>query len=155
MRALKIAVIGCAIALGVAGVGVAAQGRQGSRNAPAAVTPHALGGAEGEARLAIWVDAGGGVFRSKGVSSISHPAIGRYCITPTDPSVLSNGVGVVSVDWDDSSGNGLYAFWGGAGFQCPAGTTSVRTFLLRSGGGGGGGPQVNPSDNVAFTLVIE
>lgn len=117
----------------------------------ASITPHAIGGAASNARLAAIIDAGGSVVRSKGVQSVTHPYVGAYCIRPSSTSGVNAGniVPSVSVDYDGSAFNEAMAQYSDAGADCPLGTIEVLTF-----GDGDHNAVYADSDGVGFTIVV-
>ncbi len=88
--------------------------------------------------------------RTKGFSTLTHPDVGVYCLTLTDPKLdASTTAPVISVDWDNSSGTNLAAYLSKSAFGCPEGTDlGVRTFSFRAG------KPFRPADTVAFTLLV-
>lgn len=88
--------------------------------------------------------------RSKNVSDFQHPSTGIYCIQPSIAVDFNNDTPQTGVEWDWSSGFGLWAFWQDvADFSdCPAGYLEVKTYDLESGA-------AVQSDNVAFDMVLE
>jgi hypothetical protein len=73
--------------------------------------------------------------RTVGWASVTRPAVGVYCLTPSDPAVSpANRNMQVTVDWGKSvSGQNGLAESRIAGLGCPAGTFEVRTFLATTG----------------------
>jgi hypothetical protein len=63
------------------------------------------------ARLALSWAPGYGVVRSKGVTTVSNPTTGIICITSAVSLNLSKIYPLVSVEWGNSGGNALMAFW--------------------------------------------
>lgn len=114
-----------------------------------------IGGAKGKGAALLAFVEPGGVVRSKGVQNVTHPGVGIYWIEPKSGQVdISRAVPVVSVEWGQSIGNGNLAQWNASNNNCPSDTFEVLTFAIGSGGGGGGGPQVNFSNDVAFTFLV-
>lgn len=92
---------------------------------------------------------GGGIVRAKGVASVSHPSIGQYCIVPKNTMVVAgNLVPSVSVDWSNSSGNELLAFYRSSGSGCPANNISILTYTSPGG-------TAALSDLVGFTVIAQ
>ena len=88
--------------------------------------------------------------RTKGFASVTRPSTGIYCLTLSDDSVdASKTAPVVTVDWDNSSGNNLSAFLSKSAHDCPAGTDlGVRTYSFKAG-------KANALTNiVAFTVLV-
>jgi hypothetical protein len=87
--------------------------------------------------------------RVKGFTAVTRPLTGVYCLTLSpriDPATTAP---VVSVEWDDSSGNNLFAFLSKGASGCPAGTDfGVRTVNFEAGGNN------LPSNSVAFTIAV-
>lgn len=103
------------------------------------------------ARLTALIAPGGNLIRSKNVANVTNPAVGITCIRPTPGRGISVGriVPAVSVEWGWSSGNDLVAYYfsNEPSFftDCPAGYIEVRTYDFDG----------NPSDRVAFTIVVD
>jgi hypothetical protein len=92
------------------------------------------------------------VVRSKGVKSVTMPSTGKVCITPSVSLNLKKIYPLVSIEWGNSSGNALLAFWRDTTLSsgdCGAGVLEVQTFDFNAGGA------PVPSNNVAFDFVIE
>ncbi len=87
--------------------------------------------------------------RSKGFATVTRPSTGIYCLTLDDSIDASSTAPVVTVDWDNSSGNNLSAFVSKSAHDCPAGTDlGVRTYAFKAG-------TANALTNiVAFTVVV-
>jgi hypothetical protein len=88
--------------------------------------------------------------RTKGIATVTRPKTGVYCLTLSDSTVdTSRTAPVVTVDWDNSSGNNLSAYVSKSAHDCPAGTDiSVRTYTFRAG-------TANALSNVvAFTVLV-
>jgi hypothetical protein len=88
--------------------------------------------------------------RTKGFGSVTRPKNGVYCLDLTDTSIdASRTAPVVTVDWDDSTGNNLSAFVSGSAHDCPTGTDlGVRTYSFKAG-------KANSLSNVvAFTVLV-
>lgn len=120
-----------------------------SRAVEAAVPPTAF---TTNAKLALSWNPFQGTVRSKGVKSVSNPSTGVICITPSVSLNISKIYPLVSIEWGESSGNALMAFWRDTSidnFDCGAGLLEVQTFDFN----GGGSPVA--SQSVAFDLVIE
>jgi hypothetical protein len=88
--------------------------------------------------------------RSRGISKVSRPATGVYCLTLSDATIdAATTAPIVTVDWDNSSGANLSAFVSKTAFGCPSGSDiGVRTFVFKAKG-----PN-KPSNAVAFTLLV-
>jgi len=88
--------------------------------------------------------------RTVGISTLTRPRAGIYCLTFTDPDLDSATTApVVSVDWDNSSGSNLAVYLSKSADKCPAGTDlGVRTFSFTAG------DSYKPANTVAFTLVV-
>jgi len=88
--------------------------------------------------------------RTKGFASVTRPSTGIYCLTLSDDSLdASTTAPLVTVDWDNSSGNNLSAFLSKSAHDCPAGTDlGVRTYSFKAG-------KANALTNiVAFTVLV-
>lgn len=88
--------------------------------------------------------------RSKGFASVTRPSTGIYCLTLTDTALdASRTAPLVTVDWDNSSGNNLSAFLSKSAHACPTGTDlGVRTYSFKAG-------KANALTNiVAFTVLV-
>jgi hypothetical protein len=119
----------------------------GKTNAPKVAETRDIGGAGcKKARICALVDQSALVVRSKGISAVTRPSVGVYCITPveTDPGI---DIGFVTVDWDRSLGNNILAAWGSNHYGCAAGQYSVRTFALSGG-------TFIAANNVAFAFFV-
>jgi hypothetical protein len=133
----------------------APQRQDGARTATTTtgpVAPSAIGGASSTARLAALVDQGGGVIRSKGVSSVSNPSLGLYCIRPRSDSgiVVNQIIPSVTVDYSNSSVVESMAQYRSSGVGCSSGTIAVVTFADINLDG-----RYGASDSVAFTIVVD
>ncbi len=139
--------LGLAVAILLAGIATDTA-RAGSVNDPHGVGAQALGGVSApNARLAALIEQGGGVVRSKGVASVSHPSLGQFCIQPSFAVNVARIVPVVSVDWSLSLGDASLVQYRSTGFGCPAGQISVLTFSGEDG-------SFDLSDLVAFTIYV-
>ena len=88
--------------------------------------------------------------RTKGFAAVTRPSTGIYCLTLSDDSLdASTTAPLVTVDWDNSSGNNLSAFLSKSAHDCPAGTDlGVRTYSFKAG-------KANALTNiVAFTVLV-
>ena len=87
--------------------------------------------------------------RTKGFASVTRPKTGVYCLTLSDGIDASTTAPVVTVDWDNSSGNNLSAFLSKSAHDCPAGADlAVRTYSFKAG-------KANALTNiVAFTVLV-
>ena len=129
----------------LAGVAIA----NGSNDPGTTGAQRAVGGAGApNARIAAFVQAGGSVVRSKGITGVSHPSAGVYCVDPKDPAFAVNKiVPTLSVDWSTSLGDALMAQWRSAGIGCPSGQIAVLTFDGEDG-------SFDLSDSVSFTIIV-
>ena len=82
---------------------------------------------------------------SKGVSSLSNPATGVYCITPS-VSLSPTKPAQVTLEWSFSSGFSFVDFWENGSFDCPGTTSQVEVRTYDASG--------NPTENSAFLLQI-
>lgn len=88
--------------------------------------------------------------RTKGFAAVSRQATGVYCLTLSDDTIDASATApMVTVDWDNSSGNNLSAYLSKSAHDCPAGTDfGVRTYAFKAG-------KANTLTNiVAFTLLV-
>jgi hypothetical protein len=51
------------------------------------------------------------VMRARGVDTVTHPSTGIYCIQPSGAWDVTRMVPVVTVEWGESSGNSLLAYY--------------------------------------------
>jgi hypothetical protein len=100
-----------------------------------------------EAILALEQE-GSVTIRSKGVASVTNPATGEYCVTPSSKLDFSAIYPVVTIDWGASSGTQLLAFWDSNDNGCSSAEIEVRTYDFSSG---------TPIlfDHVAFVLTVQ
>jgi len=85
---------------------------------------------------------------SKGTWAVTRPSTGVYCLTPPAGVSPSNAPAYVTVEWGDSSGFDLLAYWVKLNtFQCAAGQYAVRTYRFPGG-------VAALSSTVAFTLLV-
>src|SRR4051812_7562575 len=155
-RTLKALLIGSMLA---AAGGAAADAKTLSNDAarglhPPARVPHALDGilATSKTRIAALVTPDfrtGPVVRGKGLTSVSHPSTGAYCITPKVPVNVHALVPVVSVEWGTSLGNSNLVQYHDINSFCPANEIEVLTFSFDRVGG-----SFDFADTVAFTIVV-
>jgi hypothetical protein len=126
--------------------------RAATASSTAPVAPSAIGGASSTARLAALIDQGGAVVRSKGLFSITHPGVGRYCIRPRADSGINVNqiVPTVSVDYSNSSVPESMVQYRSVPVGCPTGTIAVLTFADINLDG-----LYGVSDSVAFTIVVD
>ena len=106
--------------------------------------------AVGNARIAALVSSNGLIIRSKGIASITVPAVGQICIKPQSAAInLNSIVPVATVDWSNSIGVDNVVQYRSSGLGCPAGQISVLTYRRAS-------PSAAylASSAVAFTIVI-
>jgi hypothetical protein len=83
----------------------------------------------------------------KGFSSVERPETGVYCLTPSPGSGINveHPNAVVSVEWDESSGEELLAFALNTGTSsCPSTTIEVRTYNLKH----------ESTNSAAFTIIV-
>ena len=87
--------------------------------------------------------------RTKGFTSVTRPQRGVYCLDLDAGIDASDTAPVVTVDWDNSSGNNLSAFLSKSAHGCPTGTDlGVRTYAFKAG-------KANALTNVvAFTVLV-
>jgi hypothetical protein len=97
--------------------------------------------------LLIYSPSFGGILLNKGVASVTEPSTGVFCVATTKP-LGTNALPVVGVEWGQSSGNSLLAYYENGTFDCAAGQIEVRTFDFNAGGA------PVPSDLVAFSVFV-
>ncbi len=88
--------------------------------------------------------------RTRGFASVTRPKTGVYCLVLDDDKIDASATApVVTVDWDNSSGNNLSAFLSKSAHDCPEGTDlGVRTYSFKAG-------KANALSNlVAFTVLV-
>ena len=147
----KVKYLSSVVALGSLVVATApSSAGEAKTNAPAAVSVAAIGGATcGSARLCAYIGQntlGTPVFRSKGVAAVSSPTPGVTCIRPTAGAVkIGKIVPLVTVEWGQSLGSDLLAFYEDSKVDCPSGTLEVRQYDL----------QGNLNPRVAFDIVAD
>ena len=86
--------------------------------------------------------------RSVGVTKVTHPGKGVYCVKPSVALDFTAIYPQVTVEWGNSSGTDLLAFVQDAAPNCVAGYLEVRTYDFSTGT-----PLL--SNNVAFFLVVD
>jgi hypothetical protein len=88
--------------------------------------------------------------RTKNFSAVVHQGTGVYCLTPSGGVTEAGTAPVVTVEYGNSSGDNLAAYWddGTGGNSCTAGQFEVATFTFTAGGNN------VLSDNVAFTIAV-
>jgi hypothetical protein len=88
--------------------------------------------------------------RSVGISTVTRPKVGVYCLTFTDPALDTDTTApVVGIDWDNASGSNLAAYVSKSAHDCPDGSDlGVRTFSFTAGN------PYKPANTVAFTIVV-
>ena len=84
---MKVKALAVAAAVALLGVGAlagsAVAGGGSSNDSASKSTERAVGGAAApNSRIAAFVQAGGTVVRSKGITGVSHPSAGVYCVDP-------------------------------------------------------------------------
>jgi hypothetical protein len=118
------------------------------------VSPSALEALKGSSELRAYATVTSGTdleaARTKGFTTLSRPAPGKYCLWLADfidPGVTSP---VVGVEWDDSSGGKpSYAYLSKSAEGCPDDADlGVWTFTLNDSG------SVAASNSVAFTIAV-
>jgi len=88
--------------------------------------------------------------RSKNFASVTRVKSGVYCLDLSDSSIdVATTAPVVTVDWDNSTGNNLSAFLSKSAHDCPAGTDlGVRTYGFKAG------KSNTLTNRVAFTVLV-
>ncbi|MDR3555661.1 MAG: hypothetical protein P4L55_12965 [Syntrophobacteraceae bacterium] len=138
--------------LGLALIGpfsASAENNSGSElNAPvsaqAAATGQSVATVGGHVRLVAIIKPGGGVLRSLGVSQVTNPSTGVYCIKPSGPFDVTKVVASVTPEDQYSSGHSLLAYFAATNFTCPAKTLEVHTYDLAG----------SLNNYVAFTIIV-
>jgi hypothetical protein len=104
-----------------------------------------------KAKLALLLSPFNGVRRSIGVASVTNPSTGVYCIAPSVPINLTGIYPQVTVEWGESAGNALMAFWRDTakGAECDTSQLEVMTFDFNSAS------KPVLSNQVSFVFVIE
>ena len=82
----------------------------------------------------------------KGTWDVNRPSTGVYCLS-VDEADPATQPAVVTVEWGQSSGSDLLAFWFREGGDCEASEYEVRTYDF-----GGGSPVL--TNDVAFMILI-
>ena len=106
---------------------------------------------DGNARVVVFVDGNNPrsrvIKRSVGVTQVTNPVPGRFCINPSDESGVSPGdtVPTVATEYVGTSGFDGFAQWNSSRQGCPVGTFTVNTFDASEG---------TPLNDVAFTFLI-
>jgi hypothetical protein len=104
-----------------------------------------------KAKLALLFSPFNGLRRSIGVASVTNPTTGVYCITPSVPLNLLGIYPKVTVEWGESAGNAVMAFWRDTsnGAECDTSQLEVITFDFNS--------TTKPvlSNQVSFAFAIE
>jgi hypothetical protein len=94
----------------------------------------------------------------KGISSLTHPTTGVYCLKLAAGIQFANTAPVVSVEWGSSTGVVLFAQWNQDNTTCGGGTTSnvieVRTYKGDTAGVGSAYQIPVLSDEVAFVVLV-
>jgi hypothetical protein len=100
------------------------------------------------ARIVAVIESDGTVLRAAGVSEVTHPSTGIFCIKPSKPKLDVTGlVPSVTPEWYHSSGYSLLAFFSTPNYACPTGYLEVQTYNFGSG-------TAVLSDTVAFSIVV-
>ncbi|MCT8974877.1 hypothetical protein [Microbaculum marinisediminis] len=102
------------------------------------------------AKIAVFYDLGNDIIRSIGVKMVTNPQTGVYCIRPEKRINTQKRIGVAAVEWGQSSGNDLLAFWSAGGNSCP---NPKRWFEVRTYDQNGSGDWVL-SDDIAWTFHV-
>ncbi len=89
--------------------------------------------------------------RTKNFKAVINNGTGIYCLTPSWPLTEAGSTPIVTVEWGESSGSNLSAYWREhpLGNSCPKTTQfEVQTYTFTAGGNN------TLSNNVAFTIVV-
>ncbi len=135
-----------------AGVAVAAVGQDRVPNPPAESGTEGVNLAEAPTtRVAVWVNGGAeagsySVLRGKGISAVTNPAAGIFCVRSNLSGFRPQRVvPVVSVEYSLSTANETDAQWRSSRTVCPAGTLEIYTFNQSTG---------IPDNDASFTVVV-
>ncbi len=126
--------------------------RESSRPASARVeSTRAIAAQAPNARLAVLVDAGGRVVRSKGVRSVQRLRVGEYCIRPTGRSGVNPRTAVLttSPEFFFSLLSEIKVQWVTFGSECGADRIGIYTLADTNDDGVYGF-----SNDVAFSVVV-
>ena len=115
-------------------------------NAPLAEGAAAEAGVQSTARLAGIFGSSCEKIRTRGVGLVKHPATGICCIKPKARTHLdvTRIVPIVTVDWGQSSGNDLMAFFSSELSECTAGYIEIRRYDLTG----------TLTDRAGFTVTV-
>jgi len=149
IKALAVAAVAALLGVGALAGSAVAGGESSNDPMSGGATALAVGGAQApNARIAAFVQSGGTVVRSKGISGVSHPSTGVYCIDPAASTFnVNKAIPTLSIDWSTSLGDALMAHWRSAGIGCPPGQMAVLTFDGEDG-------SFDLSDAVSFTFIV-
>lgn len=111
--------------------------------------PQGAPGRNGSARAYASVTPGGTLLtaRTSGFTSATRTGTGVYCLT-LDPALgidTSKITAIAGIEWGQSTGNNLSAYWYASG--CAAGQVSVLTYTFAAGAN-------NVPNNAAFSVVV-
>jgi hypothetical protein len=84
----------------------------------------------------------------KGFTAVTRPSTGIFCLTPTAALSKTADTAIVTVEWDNSFGFDLLAFWSKSGVGCSPTQWAVRTYDFAAGGA----PVL--SDDVSFQITV-
>ena len=152
MKRIALLVAGACLAAAL-GAGVASAAVGGTHDPAPEAAASTEGVTLGDApttRVAVYVDGTGpGTYtvpRVKGVSAVTNPVDGTFCIRPTVSGFRPRHVfPVVTVDYSLSEVNGTTAQWRSGRPFCPAGTIEIVTYDVTTG---------VMNNTTAFTVVI-
>ena len=147
-----------ALLAGVLGAGVAVAATGGGRSPESTsvnegVAPILVNAQARDARLVVHIDGNAGlntfnIARAKGVTAVTNPAEGLYCIRPNVPGLQpARIVPAVSVDWSTSPTNAVMAQWKSNRGACPVGNIAIVTINGEDG-------TWDEDNNVGFTVVV-
>ncbi len=109
--------------------------------------PGFAGGFSTKAKLAL-LQIGTDTISSKGVDAVDHASTGIYCVTSKSKLNFNEIYPEVTIEWGNSSGSLLLAYWESEGSDCSDTEIEVRTYDFSSG-------TAELSDNVAFVLTVQ
>ena len=120
---------------------------RGARNAPFLKARSPLtANAEARASLVLRYERGfTSAWYSKGVSALSNPKTGVYCITPIRP-IKSTSNPQVTLEWSYSYGSSFVDFWENGSFDYPSGNGQLEIKTYDTKG--------NLTEDSAFVVII-
>jgi len=85
----------------------------------------------------------------KGFTAVSQPSSspGIYCLAPTGGIDPDSDPATLSIEWSQSDGNDLLAYWDASGNDCPVNNYQVRTYDFPAG-------TTALSNDVSFLITV-